>query len=677
MEAKINKIELVKDINPTADEGDLYTAFDDSSPRNLIEFNDLLYFSANDGETGQELWVSDGTAAGTNLVADIRPNDGSDPFANGSDPNNFIEFKDRLYFTANNGSVGNEVWVSDGTTEGTELLIDIRPNEGQYSSEYSSYAGNFTVAGDRLFFSANNGDNGIELWVSDGTTEGTQLLKDINPGSTEGYFNPSQTFVDSSFPKEFLAVGDLIYFSANDGETGQELWVSDGTVEGTKLVKDINSGFDNSEYIGSKTGKSRRLEPRPYGSDPERLTEFNGKIYFSADDGVNGRELWVSDGTTEGTQLLADIAPGEDEYGYADESYPQDFIQFQDRLFFTASDGEVGSEIWVTDGTSEGTQLLKDINLNPNTSNYSDFVNLGSYPSFVSEFDGKLFFTADNGELASELWVTDGTPEGTQLFKDLGSGRSDIYQSAKLGDRLYFAARTSEVGKQIWATDGTSEGTQLVKDLHDSDSNYEQDFTYGSNPDLLTVVGNELFFAAEGSEVGRELFKFTAENSNSPTNLETDSDSGDTEANSSVSVSEDGSSVSSSSSSSSSSNGTQTSSSSSSSSAVSIAGGVVLTGGNGSDRLTGNSGDDLLDGNLGNDTLTGGGGADTFVLRGGDGTDTITDFELGTDSLGLSSSLQFDDLTFSGHSILLGDEVLADLNGIDTQQLTNDDFDFI
>ena len=97
MEANLNKIELVKDINPATDGEGFAYAYGNSSPRNLAEFNNLLYFSANDGITGQELWVSDGTAEGTNLVKDIRANDGNDIFANGSNPSNFIEFSATNY----------------------------------------------------------------------------------------------------------------------------------------------------------------------------------------------------------------------------------------------------------------------------------------------------------------------------------------------------------------------------------------------------------------------------------------------------------------------------------------------------------------------------------------------------------------------------------------------------
>ena len=682
-----SNIVLVKDINPTI--GDAYNSsyLQSSRPYYLTEFNGKLYFAAtSDTNVGRELFVSDGTAEGTQLVADINANDSENVFDNGSYPNNFIEFSDRLYFVARDSVVGDELWATDGTAEGTQLIADIHPNDGERLYQNGSFAEEFTVVGDRLFFSADNSENGRELWVSDGTTEGTKLVKDINPGITESYFYPFELRVDSSIPQELTVIGDLVYFTADDGENGRELWVSDGTTEGTKLVKDINPGFDDSEYIYAKIGKSRRLEnPRPLDSFPDDLTEFNGKLYFSADDGETGDELWVSDGTEAGTKLVKDIEPTISEYGDPYGSSPSNLIEFQDRLFFSASNSEQGNELWVTDGTTEGTQLFKDINPGTPPNSFGS-VFIDSSPRNFFVFDDKLFFTADNGSVGQELWVSDGTSEGTKLVKDIEptvntsyDGESVfpegsyVYEFTEFNGRLYFTADTNETGRELWVTDGTTEGTQLVEDLYPgSNDSYASVFPNSSRPYFLTVVGNELFFAADNGETGTELFKLTADNFNSEK-----PDSTNTEAFSTASVSDDGSSVSSSSSSSSSSSESGTSSSSSSSSVINIAGSVTLTGGEGSDRLTGNSGDDLLDGKLGNDTLTGGAGADVFVLEAGAGTDIVTDFELGNDRLGLSSGLQFHDLTFSGHSILQGEEVLADLNGIDTGSLSISDFEVI
>ena len=644
MESNISQIELVKDINTTPSDGGYSPDFQGSYPYNLIQFQDRLYFTADDGITGGELWVSDGTRGGTQIVADIY--DGDDNYsANGSsNSRNFIEFKDRLYFTADDGENGGELWVTDGTTDGTQLLADIHPNDGSDSFDNGSFPYGFTIAGDSLFFTADDGENGDELWVTDGTTKGTRLVLDINPGTTNGYFSPFEPSVDSSNPRELTAVGDLLYFTADDGENGDELWISDGTTKGTKLVKDINSGFDDSEYLYYEYGyssliKSRRVNnPQALDSYPEELTEFNGKIYFTADNSEQEKGLWVSDGTTEGTQQLVDLYSRANDPRYR---YQIDLIQFQDRLYFSTDDGKQGEKLWVSDGTAEGTQVLKDIY------NASDFI----------EFDDRLFFGADDGSIGNELWVTDGTPEGTQLVKDINPKinnsygntypeSSDPYNFTEFASRLYFTAETEETGRELWVTDGTTEGTQLVEDLYPGmydDKSFA--YPYSSYPRSLTVVGNELFFKADNGKTGTELFKLTADdvNSENPDSM--------SKGTGSASVSDDSNDV----------------ASSSSNSAIDVASNLNLVGGDGEDRLMGDSGDDLLNGGLGDDTLIGGGGKDTFVLNSVSGTDTIVDFELGSDALTLGAGLQFDVLAFSGNTILGDGKVLANLNVVDTE----------
>src|SRR5690606_3471192 len=122
--------------------------------------------------------------------------------------------------------------------------------------------------------------------------------------------------------------------------------------------------------------------------------EYDGKVYFSAKDIVENYELWVTDGTETGTMLFKDINVG----AYA--SNPEDFIEYNNKLYFTADDGINGRELWVTDGTAAGTIMLKDINPS-GSSSPSHFAN--SYPV---EYDGKLYFDADDGTNGRELWVT-------------------------------------------------------------------------------------------------------------------------------------------------------------------------------------------------------------------------------------------------------------------------------
>ena len=693
------------------------------------------------------------------LVKDINPNfsDGynGSSYPSGSNPRNLIEFNDKLYFTANNGESGLELFVSDGTADGTQLLVDLRPGSNNYGS-YPGSLGSFTEFNDKLYFSANNGENGRELFVSDGTAEGTQLLVDLRPGSSSS--NPGNL-------ASFIEFNDKLYFAADNGESGSELFVSDGTAEGTQLLVDINPGVDD--------GYGEPSFPR--GSYPRYFTEFNGKLYFSANNGENGQELFVSDGTAEGTQLLLDISPGVD-YGYGEPSFPKnsnprDLIEFNGKLYFSANNGENGQELFVSDGTAEGTQLLVDIDPSVDNGYYGS-----SYPLNLTEFNGKLYFTADNGESGRELFVSDGTAEGTQLLVDLrpaGSGYSSGSNPSNLvefNDKLYFSADDGENGRELFVTDGTAEGTQLVADIN-PDLNYSRFFS-GSSPSNLTVVGDELFFSANDGESGFELFKLTFDSVDDTPLLITGSDRSDNLIGSDRSENiqalsgqdtidsgggndtvdgGDGDDIITTASGNNSitgGNGNDTIDSGDGNDTIdggngddiltSLGGDDSLTGGGGNDtidsgdgndtllggnasdvltagsgndsltgggnndtlnggdgidtlsgdnsddRLIGGSGDDLLfggsgndfiDGGTGFDALEGGSGDDVFVLRIGDGTDIIADFNLnGGDRLGLADGLEFNSLSFSGNDILSGAEVLATLNGVDTEQLTEVNF---
>ena len=656
MENKTARAILIKDINP----GSSYGNPDGSFPNNFTEFEERLFFTANDGETGDELWVSDLTSEGTQLLKDIDPGS-SEGFENGSYPdssfaNNFTEFEERLFFTADDGETGDELWVSDGTSEGTQLLKDINPgsSEGFGSGSYpdSSFPNNFTEFEERLFFAANDGETGNELWVSDGTSEGTQLLKDINPNSNR---NSSEIVDDSSYPypyisgsnpSNFTEFEDQLFFTADDGETGNELWVSDGTSEGTQLLKDINPG---SSY------------DFPDGSFIFDFTEFKDQLFFTADDGENGNELWVSDGTSEGTQLLKDINPGSS-YDFPDSSNASDFTEFEERLFFAANDGETGNELWVSDGTSEGTQLLKDINPNSNR-NSSEIIDdsyypypyiSGSNPSNFTEFKDQLFFTANDGENGNELWVSDGTSEGTQLLKDINPGSNygnpnGSYASnfTEFEDQLFFTANNGENGNELWVSDGTSEGTQLLVDINPGSNYGNPNGSYAYN---LTVINDELVFSANDNENGNELFKlaFVDVINNTATNGSDNLTGGG--GNDLI----DG-----------------------------LGGSDTVDGGNGNDTLLGGDAQDFLLGGFGNDSLLGEDGSDT--LDGGEGNDTLfggndDDFLLG--SLGNDSLLGEDgsdtldggegnDTLFGGNArdfLLgsLGDDSLLGEDGSDT-----------
>lgn len=342
---------LVKDINP---------GIGHSGPGGFANVNGVIYFTADDGAHGVELWRSDGTAAGTVLVKDINPGSG------GSGVRDLINVNGTLFFTAVggtsnrkglwksdgttagtvlirgdllgvsnptnvNGTVfftaadlkyGMELWKSDGTAAGTTMVKDIYSGSYRYQvsdnnfrphwehAPNSSVPSNLVNANGTLLFIANDGTHGRELWKSDGTSKGTVLVKDVNPGATSGTSGP------------LINANGTWYFTGNDGTSGAELWKTDGTGAGTSLVRDINPG--NA------------------GSSPSYLTNGGAMLYFAADDGAHGVELWKSDGTAAGTVLVKDINPG----GAGGlSSYPLLTVS-GGHLFFAADDGVHGRELW-------------------------------------------------------------------------------------------------------------------------------------------------------------------------------------------------------------------------------------------------------------------------------------------------------------------------------------------
>jgi trimeric autotransporter adhesin len=340
------------------------------------------------------------------------------------------------------------LWESAVFAQQPYLVKDINP--GLYTS-VSNY---FTNVNGTLFFSGYTPANGLELWKSDGTEAGTVMVKDIQPGS------------GSSVPSFLVDVNGVVFFQANDGINGAELWKSDGTEAGTVMVKNINSGTA--------------------GSDPFKLTNINGVLFFIANDGNSGPELWKSDGTSAGTVLVKDIEQG------PKTSYATWFTKFDNKLFFTASNEIFGNELWRSDGTEAGTFKI------------TEFPGLltgpTSYP-FLTDVNGTLYFKANNTGLpgGSKLWKSDGTTAGTTLVKDINpnSVNSTLWGLTNVNGVLFFSADDGVNGTELWKSDGTEAGTVMVKDIRPG--------TFGSNPTGFTNFNGILLFSATG--VTSELWK--------------------------------------------------------------------------------------------------------------------------------------------------------------------------
>jgi ELWxxDGT repeat protein len=327
-------------------------------------------------------------------------------------PGNLTNVNGTLFFTHTNGIDGEELWMSDGSADGTVMVKDIAVGAGDSSPQ------NLAAFGDLLVFSAFDPVNGREPWISDGTDGGTVMLKDIN---TDGNSNP----------RWFEESGGMLFFSADDGDIGKELWISDGTTLGTELVKDISP---------EGAGINR-------GSDPYQLTDVNGTLYFGARNSVgeqvaNGEELWKSDGTEGGTVMVKDISPG------SDASNPRDLTNLSGTLLFVAitpEQGTWGGELWRSDGTDPGTYMVKDTFPNPNPINY--------WPARLMTIGGALMFVADDSFNGRQLWFSDGTEDETFMIDDQLAGDywSSPFWLTDAAGTLFFRANDGTNGTEIWA----------------------------------------------------------------------------------------------------------------------------------------------------------------------------------------------------------------------------------
>src|SRR5215217_3867956 len=433
---------------------DIFPGKTGSEPSNLVDFKGTLLFAANHPRFAEELWRSNGTRSGTRLVKDIDPGPlvikKMEKTETGSSaPDKVLRTKKWIFFAAITASKGEELWKTDGTAKGTTLVKDINrdlpPGARCDQSDCGipkgwSHPDTPTAMGNTLFFAADDGKHGVELWKSDGTEKGTTLVKDIN--TVKGNSNPNDkgdAVNRSAEVEKLFVVGKTLYFRANDGKHGVELWKSDGTNRGTKFVKDINTAAPAPTNAACTRRKSCAGSSWVDDITVVGKTVAGKRLYFNANDGKHGVELWKSDGTERGTTLVKSINPS----SASEASDIGDLVALRKRLYFSANDGKHGLELWKSDGTERGTTLVKDINPGP----------ADSGADALTAFKGRLLFTADDGVHGIEMWRSNGTKANTGLLINLEPGAvgSDPGELTTSGPFLYFAASTPSAGEELWA----------------------------------------------------------------------------------------------------------------------------------------------------------------------------------------------------------------------------------
>jgi ELWxxDGT repeat protein len=374
----------------------------------LSVVGDRLFFFASETPGPPRPWVSDGTPGGTRVVS----TEVSGQSSIGS--SEIVGTGDLAVFNT------DRTWVTDGTPEGTRALAEL-PQGGTQSRE-------FGVSGGRVFISALTAAGGIGLYTADGTVGGTRLLHDFG--------NDGTTFLPRVF--QMTDVNGTLFFVAPAAPgSGGELWKSDGTPEGTLLVKDIVPGTDSSR--------------------PGMLTNIGGTLFFGVTEdpaanppGGSVEALWKSDGTEAGTVRVLDRAPGS-----TIPLSPNNITAWQGVALFAGSDSERGTELWRSDGTPGGTYLLYDTVSGTEKG-------LSGSPEFRPAAD-QLFFRVLTAASRFELWVTDGTAQGTRPAAEADpAGPQHLGGGAAAGDKLVYRGSASADAPGVWVSDGTPGGTRPI-----------------------------------------------------------------------------------------------------------------------------------------------------------------------------------------------------------------------
>ena len=509
-----------------------------SHPAGFVRLGSQILFFATDATHGRQLWSTDGTPAGTHRISDVTVARGGKALRGGwaSEtydvvvPSHLTLAGKLVFFTA-----GDALWRSDGTPSGTGALRDLAPQSASAGGFHVSLGtlrgrllclvtsgtshalwasdgtrvgttmirrwrgpsmpGAIALAGNRAFFTEYTARTGPALWVTDGTRAGMRLVRDIVPGPP------------GSNPQDLTAAGSRVFFTVRPHDVAEasagvrgpvQLWTSDGSARGTKLLLTFAGGRRN------------------FALAPRSLTASGRDLFFFTGDSGGGIALWRSDGTRAGTYRIftppSASAPSSSGRRSAARRASRPHRLRLVHLAVLAASGSSGSlllfesiqgarmELWRTDGTARGTKLVAPLTIRNRAA--CPRSTQRRCPAPLPRPGGQTGHDAGYGAITSigsarrplaiidlgTPWITDGSAVGTHPLVPTSLGPSVPLNPAEVSPTSYrgrseamFSALSGSNGQQPWITDGTAAGTRLLVDID-----------AGARPAYVSSIAGEL-----------------------------------------------------------------------------------------------------------------------------------------------------------------------------------------
>ena len=421
-----------------------------SNPFGFFRVGTRYVFTAD--TKGQYLWTSDGTEAGTKIITKVKV------FGTYQWDYPFIALGTKAFFIGHAPADGREAWVTDGTEAGTHPIADLNPPTG-------GAFGRRVSMGSRVFFTMNQ-----KLYITDGTAAGTVDLTSSRPGSPV-------------VSMQYMAGGDkLCYFVAKTAQHGEELWCSDGTVQGTRLVTDWTPGAASTVWgTGQWCCAGDRLsyeapDPKQPGRKLQLLTDgtaagtivLNGSgadrdPVFVLERHFDGTRLWLKGPHSDTKSYLWQSQLAAGDLQVLMDSRPQRIdgraaFNWGKGIAFIANDASTGQEVWFSDGTPAGTHVLFETVPGPG----------GLWVKDANAVGQRIYLYAQ-GAVLGGLYVSDGTTAGTSRISNIivspsGPGHAGYRHIIPTSDqRLFLNAYLPGTISDPWITDGTPAGTRVLK----------------------------------------------------------------------------------------------------------------------------------------------------------------------------------------------------------------------